>query len=199
MIELACREAVFHFNKHYLVDPTVPMWVIKTKGKTYMVNHVDSQINWSTKETPDNSHTKGAIKFKNALVTIDDENCATLTPLTMADIARLKVKSYTRVLITWKDKVMSFLHEQNIQYTPLKEIRGSCSSRFYVCDIKKLNDITLMKLSLASNCFRILQENEPYYKVYDNDDYASQLDPDFDEVSYDDEDEDENEEEGQNM
>ena len=115
MIELACREAVFHFNKHYLVDPTVPMWVIKTKGKTYMVNHVDSQINWSTKETPDNSHTKGAIKFKNALVTIDDENCATLTPLKMADIARLKAKSYTRILITWKDKVMSFLHDQNMQ------------------------------------------------------------------------------------
>ena len=92
MIEIACKEAVFHFNKHHLIDPTIPMWVIKTQGQTYMVAHVDSQMPWSTKESESNPHTKGSIKFKKALLTIDDENNATLSPLTLIDVARLKAK-----------------------------------------------------------------------------------------------------------
>ena len=193
MIEIAASDVVFHFNKKFLEDSTIPMWVLKCRGKTYYVNHVDAKLNWSTKETPANDHTKGSIKFKNALIAIDDGNCATLTPLKMTDFARLKAKSYTRILISLKDKVVSFLNEQNIQYTPLKEIRGSCSSRFYICDIKKPNDITLMKLSLAINSFRILNENEAYYKAYDDDTIASQLDPDFNEESYEDDEDDEDE------
>ena len=48
------------------------MWVIKTKGETFYVNHVTSFIGWSTKETPDNDHTKGSLKFKNVELTIID-------------------------------------------------------------------------------------------------------------------------------
>jgi hypothetical protein len=48
------------------------MWILKTKGKTYYVNHVDSSVGWSTKETPDNPHTKGSIKFKNVDVEFVD-------------------------------------------------------------------------------------------------------------------------------
>lgn len=48
------------------------MWVLKAKGQTFYVNHVDCQVPWSTKETPDNPHTKGAIKVKNAVLTIDE-------------------------------------------------------------------------------------------------------------------------------
>jgi hypothetical protein len=41
------------------------MWVIKTKGQTYYVEHVDFEnVSFSTKETPDNPHTKGSLKFK---------------------------------------------------------------------------------------------------------------------------------------
>ena len=54
------------------------MWVLKTKGQTFYVNHVNSTVPWSTKETPDNLHTKGSLKFKNANVTIDDLNEATI-------------------------------------------------------------------------------------------------------------------------
>lgn len=52
-----------------LQDASVPMWVIKAKGETYYVDHVDveSGIGFSTKETPDNPHTKGSIKFKGKL------------------------------------------------------------------------------------------------------------------------------------
>lgn len=57
---------IFHFNKKHLENPNIPMWVIKTKGQTYYVHHVevDKGVGFSTKETPDNPSTKGSIKFK---------------------------------------------------------------------------------------------------------------------------------------
>ena len=55
------------------------MWVLKTKGETYYVNHVNALTGWSTKETPDNSHTKGSLKFKNVDVSIDDNNEAKIS------------------------------------------------------------------------------------------------------------------------
>ena len=63
-IEYACKDLVFHFNKKHLEDETIPMWVVKTHGETFYVDHVSADIAWSTKETPNNSHTKGSIKFK---------------------------------------------------------------------------------------------------------------------------------------
>lgn len=62
-------EIILHFNKMHLQDPTIPMWVIKTKGQTYYVDHidVDAGIGFSTKETPDNPHTKGSLKFKGKI------------------------------------------------------------------------------------------------------------------------------------
>lgn len=54
------------------------MWVLKIKGNTYYVNHVDCKAPWSTKETPDNPSTKGSLKIKNCIVEIDDNNCATI-------------------------------------------------------------------------------------------------------------------------
>jgi hypothetical protein len=71
---------VFHFNKHHLADPSVPPWVLKIKGETYYVSHVSSAAPWSTKETPNNPHTKGAIKFKDVTVTLGDDGCAEITP-----------------------------------------------------------------------------------------------------------------------
>ena len=69
------QEIVFHFNKKHLEDSTIPMWVVKCRGDTYYVHHVDVSpgIGFSTKETPDNPHTKGSIKFKGNLE-IEEEN-----------------------------------------------------------------------------------------------------------------------------
>lgn len=65
-----------------LKDPTVPMWMIKHKGVTYYVNHLDVEpgIGFSTKETPDNEHTKGSLKFKGRLKIIEenDQSVATI-------------------------------------------------------------------------------------------------------------------------
>ena len=72
-------EIILHFNKMHLQDPTIPMWVIKAKGQTYYVNHidVDAGIGVSTKETPDNPHTKGSLKFKGKIsITTTEEGIA---------------------------------------------------------------------------------------------------------------------------
>mgnify|MGYP003432438867 CR=1 FL=1 len=63
------REIIFHFNKKHLEDSTIPMWVIKYMGQTHYINHlnVDKGVGFSSKETPDNPHTKGALKFKGKL------------------------------------------------------------------------------------------------------------------------------------
>lgn len=75
-IEKKC-EIIFHFNKKHLEDPGIPMWVIKCRGDTYYVHHVDVSpgVGFSTKETPDNPHTKGSIKIKGRLtIETDGDN-----------------------------------------------------------------------------------------------------------------------------
>jgi hypothetical protein len=54
----------------HLQNPEIPMWVIKHKGSSYYVHHVDvlPGVGFSTKETPDNPHTKGSIKIKGKLL-----------------------------------------------------------------------------------------------------------------------------------
>lgn len=73
------EEIVFHFNKKHLQDSTIPMWVVKCRGDTHYVDHVDVSpgIGFSTKETPDNPHTKGSIKFKGRLSISVEQNKTT--------------------------------------------------------------------------------------------------------------------------
>jgi len=80
MNQRLCENLVFQLNKAHLSDTAIPMWSIKAKGKTFYVNHVDCNLPWSTKETPDNSHTKGSIKIRDCVLTIDSENCASIDP-----------------------------------------------------------------------------------------------------------------------
>ena len=60
---------VFHYNKHHNVDVNTPPWVIKTKGKTFYINHMDIMpgVGFSTNENPDNEHTKGTLKIKGSI------------------------------------------------------------------------------------------------------------------------------------
>ena len=55
------------------------MWVIKCKGETYYVNNVELKPNvgFTTKNTPNNIHTKGSLKFKGCLI-IDENLNATI-------------------------------------------------------------------------------------------------------------------------
>lgn len=67
-----CKEIIFHFNKAHLADQRIPAWVVKTKGQTYYVEHVECNAPWTTKETPDSPHTKGSIKLKHVDLSISD-------------------------------------------------------------------------------------------------------------------------------
>ena len=136
------------------------MWILKVKGESYYVDHVDCKIGWSTKETPDNSHTKGSIKIKNCLLTIDDDNLATITELTTHDKARLRnrKKGITRIITQWGTKLKDVLKQNNIKHGPVRTIGGACSTTFYVTDILKQSHLTILQLSF--NEFRILKENE---------------------------------------
>jgi hypothetical protein len=66
---------VFHFNKKHIEDQTIPPWVLKVKGESYYVWHltVEPGVGFTTKETPDNPHTKGALKFKGNLSFIEND------------------------------------------------------------------------------------------------------------------------------
>lgn len=70
---------VFHYNKQHNIDPSVPPWVVKCKGETHYVQHLDSEVGFHTKETPDNEHTKGALKFKGELRIVN--GTAYITPI----------------------------------------------------------------------------------------------------------------------
>ncbi len=74
------RNMDFHFNKKHLEFPDiVPMWILKAKGATYYLNHIDCQTPWTTRETPDNPSTKGAIRIKRGNIRIDADATATIS------------------------------------------------------------------------------------------------------------------------
>ena len=58
---------VFHFNKASLGDSGIPPWVVKIRGQTHYVWHLESGVGFSTKETPDSPHTKGSLQFRGHL------------------------------------------------------------------------------------------------------------------------------------
>jgi hypothetical protein len=149
------------------------MWVVKAKGETYYVQHVDCSVPWSTKETPENSHTKGSIKINNCLVTIDEDNNASIKSLTIFDKIRLRnAKRGTRVILSrWINDFKDNLKLLNIKHGPIKRIGGACSTTFYVCDIFDKEAVFLLQLALKKNSdMRILMPNESYYKMYDDTD-----------------------------
>lgn len=67
------ERVVFHFNRASLGRPDVPPWVVKHRGQSHYVWHLDAQVGFSTKETPDNPHTQGALQFRGHLDLIEVE------------------------------------------------------------------------------------------------------------------------------
>ena len=167
-IEFACKDIIFHFNKKHLEDQTIPMWVLKFHGETYYVNHVDCEIPWSTKETPNNSHTKGSIKVKDCLLTIDPENNATIKTLTFLDKVRLRNQKLriTRIMTESGSALHKALQKNEYKHSPFKNIGGACSTPFVICDLLNESDITLIMLKFGS--LRVLKPNEGYYQAYDD-------------------------------
>jgi DNA-binding TFAR19-related protein (PDSD5 family) len=73
-----CKNVDFHFNKKHLEHDFVPMWIVKAKGQSFYVQHVESRATWTTRETPDHPATKGAIRFKSCNVSISADGVATI-------------------------------------------------------------------------------------------------------------------------
>ncbi len=167
-IEYACKDVVFHFNKKHLEDQTIPMWVLKFHGETLYVNHVDAQLPWTTKETPDNNHTKGSLKFKNALLRVNENNEATLTELTLVDKFRLRNQrlGITRIMAYHGSKMHKALLANEYKHSPIKTIRGACASSFIICDLLSKNETLLARIKYDD--WREVKPNESYYTEYDN-------------------------------
>ena len=139
------------------------------KGKTYYVDHVTSDLPWTTKETPDNIRTKGAIKFKDCLLTIDEDNCANVTVLTEHDIIRLRNKEngITRIELDWEvGNAFANIVKGKVRHGPIKRIPGACGSIYYITDILSPKDMTILGLMLPGK-YREIMPNEPTYKYYD--------------------------------
>lgn len=169
MTELACKEVVFHFNKAHLKDPTIPMWVLKARGQTFYVNHVICELPWSTKESPANRHTKGSIKVKQALLTIDHNNEARLSVLTPEDQQRLAHKKQpTRIGWTYHNNplVQQTLHSMGASHTKIIWLSTGCTTGWYVCDVFDADLVVQLKLTV-SHGFREFVSNEWQFKDYD--------------------------------
>lgn len=151
------------------------MWVVKCKGESFYVNHVSCSLPWSTKETPDNTRTKGSIKLKECLLTIDDDNCAEITVLTPSDKVRLhnRERGITRIIFRGF-QFEGYLKEDNIKHSPFKRIAAGCGSTWTVCDILRETEMTLLAIKYPGQ-FRVLKENENYYRAYGNKEEWDQL------------------------
>jgi len=171
MTEMICDDVVFHFNKKNLEDPTVPMWVIKARGQTMYVNHVTCSIPWTTKETPDNSHTKGSIKIKRALLKISPENDAEISTATDADIRRIRAqdRGYVRIAWTWGHHAVigRYLKTQSVRFSTIKNFTERCGSTYYVTDIRSNEEAVAMELALWGT-FTRLSVTHPLYVSYDD-------------------------------
>ena len=144
------------------------MWVLKTHGETFYVNHVDCKLPWSTKETPDNDHTKGSLKIKECHLIIDDDNCATIVPLSLLDKFRLRNAkqnqiAMVRIIFRTHGTMHVALVNSELKHTKIKLIHGSCRTSFAITDIEE-TDVVFAKLK---HDFRVLATNEHYYKAYD--------------------------------
>jgi hypothetical protein len=157
---------VFHFNKKHLEDPTIPMWVIKTKGESYYVEHVSCDLPWTTKETPGNSHTKGSLKVKRCHLVIDDSNHAHIKELTPEVEARLSNPQVVIRIITMYGAALKAACE-GLTHNLIKRIGGGCSTLFFITEFNSAEEYVMMQLKLGhAPDLRELKPNESYYKLY---------------------------------
>ena len=68
---------MFHFNKASIADKTIPAWIFKVDGQTHYVHHGVFEVGFSTKETPDNPHTKGSLKTKGFFSKVEENGVIT--------------------------------------------------------------------------------------------------------------------------
>jgi len=78
-LQIEGKNIDFHFNKKSMEFDFVPMWVVKARGKTYYVHHMECLAGFTTRETPDHPSTKGSLRVKRGTLSIDAEGTATIS------------------------------------------------------------------------------------------------------------------------
>lgn len=70
---------VFHYNKAHNTNSQIPPWVVKCKGQSFYINHmiISPGVGFSTKETPNNPHTKAALKVRGQLKLVEYDDGTT--------------------------------------------------------------------------------------------------------------------------
>ena len=141
------------------------------KGQTYYVEHVSADLPWTTKETPDNVRTKGALKFKNCNVQIFEDNTAMIKVLTEADVRRIRFKKNGLVRLVigsyFFQTVMDAIRFQGFWHGPTKQIGTGCGRSAYLVDIRE-KDVLMLTLQHRES-FTVIPPNHPYFKLYDDD------------------------------
>ena len=184
MLEYQAKDLVFHFNKKHLEDNTIPMWCVKSHGVTFYVNHVSSELPWSTKETPDNPSTKGSIKFKQCKLTITRDNNATISKLGLFDKLLPRPRAANRIFTACGDEFHNALTRDEYSHSTIKEVVGECGNKFVICDLLDKDEMLLAAIVYAGK-FRLLTTNEKYYFAYEEDEVIFE--------NYDDDDDDDDE------
>jgi hypothetical protein len=96
---------------------------------------------------------------------IDEDNNATLSPLTPEDRDRLSGKKEPMRLITSKGyQLRQALANHNIKHSAIKHFGGGCGTSWFVIDISDEKDFVF--LSLTIDDIRKLMPNEYYYTAY---------------------------------
>lgn len=166
-IEYKCKDVVFHFNKKHLEDQTIPMWVLKAHGVTFYIDHINANIPFSTKETPDNNHTKGSLKFKDCKLTIQDDNTATLDRLGPSDHNLPRPRESTRIIARDGGDFHAALDQDQFRHSEIKTVEGACNTEFIICDLLDKDELLIAALKFPGS-FRILSPNEHYYIAYEH-------------------------------
>lgn len=78
-LQVEAKNIDFHFNKKSMEFDFVPMWVVKARGKTFYVHHMDCQTGFTTRETPEHPSTKGSLRVKRGTLSITAEGHAVIS------------------------------------------------------------------------------------------------------------------------
>jgi hypothetical protein len=77
-LEIEGKNIDFHFNKASIEFDFIPMWVVKARGKSFYVHHMECLAGFTTRETPDHPSTKGSLRVKRGTLSIDAQGNATI-------------------------------------------------------------------------------------------------------------------------
>lgn len=168
---IAYCDAIFHFNKKHLEDPSIPMWVIKTRGKTFYLEHISFQgIDFETKETPDNDHTKGSLKFKDVIFSMDHNKQGLITyadpdSMSKANAWRMTHEGKIVLELDEPNEVKAAMKKNGIKHGPFTEVEGSCGSTFQYTYVTKPEDVTLLALS-CPDAFEVVEPGSYGFQRY---------------------------------